>query len=219
MHEIDLESDLLATNEEVARENKALFDGHSVYVFNLMSAPGSGKTTLLEKTIPAIRGIFKIAVIEGDIQSTTDADRIKSLGVEAIQINTGSLCHLDARMIHNSLHHFDLHELDLLIIENVGNLVCPAEFDLGEDERVMVYSVTEGHDKPKKYPLMFHRSHLILMNKIDLIPHTDFDLGMARKDARDINPKARIIELSCMTGVGLDQWIAWLRGRVEAKKK
>ncbi len=219
MHEIDIESDLLASNEEIARENKALFDEHGVYVFNLMSAPGSGKTSLLEKTIPAIREIFKIAVIEGDIQSTSDADRIKSLGVEAIQINTGSLCHLDARMIHNSLHHFDLDGLDLLIIENVGNLVCPAEFDLGEDDRVMVYSVTEGHDKPKKYPLMFHRSHLIVMNKIDLIPHTDFDLGKARKDASDINPKANIIELSCATGEGLDQWIAWLKDRVKAKKE
>ncbi|MEW5806409.1 MAG: hydrogenase nickel incorporation protein HypB [Acidobacteriota bacterium] len=218
MHEINLESDLLASNEEIARENKNIFDQHGIYVFNLMSAPGSGKTSLLEKTIPELKGRLRLAVIEGDIQSTKDADRIKALGVEAFQINTGSLCHLDARMVHNSLHHFHLHGLDLLIIENVGNLVCPAEFDLGEDHRVMVYSVSEGNDKPKKYPLMFHRSHLILINKTDLMSHTDFDIQKARKDASDVNPKADIIEISCKTGEGLDRWIEWLTTRIMMKK-
>ena len=218
MHEIDLGSDLLASNEQLAKQNRALFDEHRVYVFNLMSAPGSGKTSLLERTLPKIRDRFNVSVIEGDIQSTKDADRIRSLGIDAFQINTGSLCHLDARMIHNSLHHFDLHGLDMIIIENVGNLVCPAEFDLGEDQRVMVYSVTEGHDKPKKYPLMFFRSDLILINKTDLIPHTDFDLGKARKETVDVNSRADIIELSCKTGEGFDRWLAWLDGKVIAKK-
>jgi len=219
MHEIEIGSDLLASNEQCAKENRTLFDEHGVYVFNLMSAPGSGKTSLLEMTLPKIRDRFRISVIEGDMQSTKDADRIRALGIDAFQINTGSLCHLDARMIRNSLHHFDLHGLDMIIIENVGNLVCPAEFDLGEDHRVMVYSVTEGHDKPKKYPLMFYRSDLILINKTDLIPHTDFDPGRAKREARDVNPGADIIEISCRTGEGIDRWLAWLNGKAIAKKE
>lgn len=218
MHEINLETDLLASNEEAAKENKQIFDDHKIYVFNLMSAPGSGKTSLLEKTIPAIKDKFRIAVIEGDIQSSQDSDRIKSLGIPALQINTGSLCHLDARMIHNSLHHFDVHGVDLFIIENVGNLVCPAEFNLGEDDKVMVYSITEGHDKPKKYPLMFYRSNLILINKIDLISHLDFDLKKAKEETRDVNPHADIIEISCKTGEGLEQWILWLEKQIERKR-
>ncbi len=218
MHEISLESDLLASNEQVAKENKQIFNDHRIYVFNLMSAPGSGKTSLLERTIPAIRDKFKIAVIEGDIQSSQDSDRIKNLGIPAFQINTGSLCHLDARMIHNSLHHFNIHEIDLFIIENVGNLVCPAEFNLGEDDKVMIYSITEGHDKPKKYPLMFHRSNLILINKIDLLSHLDFNMQQAKKETKDVNPHADVIDLSCKTGEGLEQWIQWLDKRIEKKK-
>lgn len=218
MHEINLETDLLASNEELARENKRIFDDHKIYVFNLMSAPGSGKTSLLERTIPALKERFRMAVIEGDVQSSQDSDRIKKLGIQALQINTGSLCHLDARMIHNALHHFDVHGLDLLVIENVGNLVCPAEFNLGEDGKIMVYSVAEGHDKPKKYPLMFHNSDLILINKMDLMPQLDFDLNKARKEIGDLNPQADIVEISCKSGKGLEQWLQWLEKRIKAKK-
>lgn len=218
MHEINLETDLLASNEEVARENKKIFDDHKTYVFNLMSAPGSGKTSLLERTIPVIKGRFKMAVIEGDIQSSQDSERIRNLGIPALQINTGGLCHLDARMIHNSLHDLDVHGVDLFIVENVGNLVCPAEFNLGEDSKVMVYSVAEGHDKPKKYPLMFHSSDLILINKIDLMPHLNFDIAKAKREVRDLNPHTDIIEISCKTGEGLEQWFQWLEKRIKAKK-
>jgi hydrogenase nickel incorporation protein HypB len=218
MHEINLETDLLASNEELAKENKQIFDDHQIYVFNLMSAPGSGKTSLLERTIPALKERFKIAVIEGDVQSSQDSDRIRKLGIQALQINTGNLCHLDARMIHNVLHHFDVHGVDLLVIENVGNLVCPAEFNLGEDGKIMVYSVAEGDDKPKKYPLMFHNSDLILINKIDLMPQLDFDLVKAKKEIGDLNPQADVVEISCKTGEGLEQWVQWLEKRIKGKR-
>ncbi len=218
MHEINLETDLLASNEELAKENKRIFDDRQIYVFNLMSAPGSGKTSLLERTIPALKERFKIAVIEGDVQSSQDSDRIRKLGIQALQINTGNLCHLNARMIHNALLQFDVHGLDLLVIENVGNLVCPAEFNLGEDDKIMVYSVAEGDDKPKKYPVMFHNSNLILINKMDLMPQLDFDLNKARKEIGDLNPQADIVEISCKSGKGMEQWLQWLEKRIKAKR-
>jgi hydrogenase nickel incorporation protein HypB len=184
-----------------------------------MSAPGAGKTSLLLRTIPLLRERYSVGVIEGDIQTTTDAERIATLGIPVHQIETGGVCHLDAGMVHAALHRLDLGAIDLLFIENVGNLVCPAEFDLGEDARVMLLSVTEGDDKPKKYPLMFRESRLLLLNKVDLLPHVSFDVGKARREAREINPALEIIEVSCTTGAGIDRWIAWIDGCVASSRR
>lgn len=218
MHEVQVGTDLLANNDTTAQHNREHFIEHGVYVLNLMSGPGAGKTTLLERTVSALREKYRIAVIEGDVTTSEDADRIKAQGVLAVQINTGSACHLDARMVHKHLHHFDLDALDLLIIENVGNLVCPAEFDLGEHDKVMVLSVTEGHDKPKKYPVMFHVVKAMVLNKIDLLPHVDFDVARAERDARALNLDLEIFRLSARTGDGLEAWLSWIEGRIARVK-
>lgn len=204
---------ILEAQDRIAKLNRSLFEQHGVFVLNLMSSPGAGKTSLLEKTIEKLKNLYRIAVIEGDIQSQEDALRIKRLGVEAIQINTGGACHLDANMIHSALEKISLESCDLLIIENVGNLVCPAEFDLGEHEKVMILSVTEGDDKPLKYPLMFQKSSVLLVNKIDLLPYVDFDLEKVRKSVLELNPHIRIFEISCKTGEGVNEWIDWLKER------
>ncbi|MBW2735527.1 MAG: hydrogenase nickel incorporation protein HypB [Deltaproteobacteria bacterium] len=218
MHEINVGADLLASNDAAALHNREHFVDHGVYVLNLMSSPGAGKTTLLEKTVQALRERYRIAVIEGDVQTSEDADRIAKHGVKAVQINTGSACHLDARMIDKNLHHFDLDQLDMLIIENVGNLVCPAEFDLGEHDKVMVLSVTEGHDKPKKYPVMFHVVRAMVLNKIDLLPHVDFDVDLAIRSARALNLDLDVIKVSARSGEGLEDWYRWLEERIERVK-
>jgi hydrogenase nickel incorporation protein HypB len=218
MHEIAVKADLLHDNDEAAHHNREHFIEHGVYVFNLMSAPGAGKTTLLEHTVDALKTRFRIAVIEGDLQTSTDADRIAKHGVKALQINTGGACHLDARMIHHHLGDLDLEHLDVLVIENVGNLVCPAEFDLGEHDKVMVLSVTEGHDKPRKYPLMFHVARAMLVNKIDLLPHTDFDLARASRDARAYNLDLEVMPVSARTGEGMKVWFEWLEKRITKVK-
>jgi hydrogenase nickel incorporation protein HypB len=176
-----------------------------------MSAPGAGKTSLLVRSIPLLQNEFSIGVIEGDLQTKRDAQRVSALGVKVFQIQTGGVCHLDAVMVHSALHQFELDSLDLLLIENVGNLVCPAEFDLGEGARVMLLSITEGDDKPKKYPLMFRESRLLILNKIDLLAHVDFDIERAKSDALDINPNLEILEVSCRTGAGIEEWISWIR--------
>lgn len=214
MHEVQVGTNLLANNDATAQHNREHFIEHGVYVLNLMSGPGAGKTTLLERTVSALRDKYHIAVIEGDVTTSEDADRIAAHGVPAVQINTGSACHLDAHMVHKHLDHFDLEALDLLIIENVGNLVCPAEFDLGEHDKVMVLSVTEGHDKPKKYPVMFHVVKAMVLSKIDLLPHVDFDVARAERDARALNLDLEIFRLSSRTGDGLDAWLAWIEGRI-----
>ncbi|WP_428266868.1 hydrogenase nickel incorporation protein HypB [Haliangium sp.] len=213
-HSIDLGIDLRAANQSAADHNRDHFLAHQVYVLNLMSAPGAGKTTLLERTIDALAGRWRMAVIEGDVQSRADAERIEQRGVPVVQINTGGACHLDARLIHDHLGGFDLSALDLLVIENVGNLVCPAEFDLGEHDKVMLLSVTEGHDKPEKYPLMFHAARAMLLTKIDLLPHVDFDPDLAERRARALNRELEIFRLSARTGAGLDAWCRWLEARV-----
>ena len=218
MHEIAVKTDLLHDNDEAALHNREHFVEHGVYVCNIMSAPGAGKTTLLEKTIDALKSRLRIAVIEGDLQTSTDAERIARHGVKAVQINTGGACHLDARMVHRHLESFDLDNLDLLVIENVGNLVCPAEFDLGEHDKVMVLSVTEGHDKPKKYPLMFHVAKAMLVSKIDLLPYTDFDLAEATRDARAYNIDLEVLPVSAKTGEGIGDWLTWLEKRVAKVK-
>jgi hydrogenase nickel incorporation protein HypB len=210
---------ILEANERIAEQNKALFRENRIFVINLMSSPGAGKTSLLEKTIDALKSELRIGVIEGDIQSTRDAERIASKGVPAVQINTGGACHLDGNMIRDTFSEFDFKNMDLLVVENVGNLVCPAEFKVGEDFKVMILSVAEGDDKPSKYPLMFHESKVLLINKIDLIPYVDCSIEKIREGSLKINPDLTIFEISCKTGQGLEGWYSWLRTRVKAKNQ
>ncbi|MFZ7113122.1 MAG: hydrogenase nickel incorporation protein HypB [Desulfatiglandales bacterium] len=209
---------ILEANDRIAMQNREFFDAKGILVFNLMSAPGAGKTTLLEKTIDALKDGLRIAVIEGDIQSSMDAERIARKGVPAVQINTGGACHLDANMIRDTFEEIDFEGLDLLVVENVGNLVCPAEFKIGEDFKVMILSVTEGEDKPSKYPLMFHESKALLINKIDLLPYVDCRVDRIREEALKVNPDLTIFEISCKTEEGLDDWYHWLRERIQDRK-
>jgi hydrogenase nickel incorporation protein HypB len=201
---------ILEANERIANENRRFFDNAGLYVINLMSGPGAGKTSVLEKTLTHATGL-RIGVIEGDIAGSDDAERVAGCGAPVVQINTGGACHLDANMIYEVLGDLPLQDLDLLVIENVGNLVCPAEFNLGENVKVMVLSIAEGHDKPLKYPLMFQESSALILNKIDLAPYLDVDLEKIRRDASLLNPNLKIFEVSCKTGQGLSEWIAWLK--------
>ena len=219
MHEVDVNAGVLQANHTISLENREIFQRKGLYVFNLMSGPGAGKTTLLEQTLRQLKGRHRVAVIEGDVQSDSDARRIESLGVPAVQINTGGACHLDARQVHNHLSRFDLDSLDVLVIENVGNLVCPAEFDLGEMDKVMLLSVTEGDDKPRKYPVMFHVARLVLLTKIDLIPHVDFDVDKAVHQIRALNLDGPVFPLSAKTGEGFQAWIDWLEDRIQRTRR
>ena len=214
---VSVVKNILAANDRIAQENKVIFDEKNLLVFNLMSSPGAGKTSLLEKTIVALKDQLNIGVIEGDIQSSQDAERIAETGAPAVQINTGGACHLDGNMIRDTFHEFDFDALDLLVVENVGNLVCPAEFKVGEDFKVMILSVTEGEDKPAKYPLMFHESKVLLVNKIDLLPYVDCSVERIREESLKVNPDLTIFEISCKTGEGLDAWCDWLKGEIKAK--
>ena len=207
---VRVERDILARNDALAAENRAFFAARHILALNLVSSPGSGKTTLLVRTLSALKGQMAIAVIEGDQQTDNDAERIRATGVQAIQINTGKGCHLDANMVGHALGHLTLPEGALLFIENVGNLVCPAAFDLGEAAKVVVLSVTEGEDKPLKYPDMFRAARLMLLNKCDLLPHLSFDVELAESHARRVNPDIKIIHLSAISGEGMDAWLAWL---------
>jgi hydrogenase nickel incorporation protein HypB len=206
--------DALDANNTIARANRADFDGASVRVVNFMSAPGAGKTTLLEHVLPSLDGI-RVGVLEGDVQGSMDADRLASLHVPVTQLNTdpgfGGECHLDANMVRSALPSLPLDEIDLLVFENVGILVCPAEFRVGEDARVIVCSVTEGEDKPLKYPLMFRTCELVLINKIDLLPHLDFDLDKLLYNLDAVHPGVERTLVSARTGEGIDEWSAWLR--------
>lgn len=216
--EVQVMQDILGKNDRIAAENQALFADKKIFALNLMGSPGSGKTSLLEKTMAALKDELKMAVIEGDLFTSKDADRIAKYDVPVIQINTSGGCHLDAPMVQKVLREMDLDALDLLIIENVGNLVCPAEFNVGEDEKGVVLSITEGDDKPMKYPLIFKESAVTVLNKVDILPYTNFDMATAREDITTLHPDAYIIETSCTTGQGLAQWFDWLRARVRAKK-
>lgn len=207
---IKVTTKILDANERIAEENKKMFKEAGVYVINLMSSPGAGKTSLLEKTIEAIKDKVRIGVIEGDITGTNDAERIDKLGVPVVQINTEGACHLDANMIAEAAKELPLKDIDLLFIENVGNLVCPAEFKVGEDMKVMILSLTEGDDKPLKYPLMFQESSVLIINKIDLKDLLDVSVDKIKKDAQFLNPKIKIFEVSCKTGQGIDEWTSWL---------
>ena len=208
---------ILDANSRIAKDNRKLFDDHDLTVINLMSSPGAGKTTLLEQIGTHFEGQLKIGVIEGDIQTTLDAERVAAAGLQAVQIETDGACHLDANMIQNALKNLDLDSLDLLIVENVGNLVCPAEFNVGEDHKVMMLSVTEGDDKPYKYPLMFRESRVLLISKVDLLPHLRCDINKIKEAARAINPDLIIFEISAYTGQGLDDWHNWIREQTAIK--
>jgi hydrogenase nickel incorporation protein HypB len=216
---ISVVKNILEANDRIAQLNRRLFDEHNLTVVNLMSSPGAGKTSLLERTIQALREDISLAVIEGDIQSSQDAERIARMDIPVVQINTGGACHLDGNMIRDTFGEFDLAALDLLVVENVGNLVCPAEFKMGEDFKAMILSVTEGDDKPAKYPLMFHESSVLLINKIDLLPYVDCTVERIREESLKINPRMTIFEISCKTGEGLDAWYGWLKQKVRTRKK
>lgn len=207
---IKVTTKILDANERIAEENKKMFKEAGVYVINLMSSPGAGKTSLLEKTICVIKDRVKVGVIEGDITGTNDAERIDRLGVPVVQINTEGACHLDANMIADAARELPLKDLDILFIENVGNLVCPAEFKVGEDVKVMILSLTEGDDKPLKYPLMFQESSVLIINKVDLKDLLDVSIDKIKKDAQFLNPKIKIFEVSCKTGQGIEEWTNWL---------
>jgi len=214
---INVMQDVLQANDRIAAENRQLFNKKHNLVLNLMSSPGAGKTSLLERTAEKVAGKLRLGVIVGDIETTRDADRLKKFKIPAVQLTTGTACHLDANMVASALPHLKLEKIDILVVENVGNLVCPAEFIVGEDYKIMILSVTEGDEKPLKYPLMFRESALLLINKIDLLKYTNFNLKQAKANARKINPGIDIIEISCTKGIGLDEWGSWLSARHRSK--
>lgn len=207
---VTLNTNVLTNNNIAANFNRDLFASSKTLVINIMSSPGAGKTTLLEETVKALSNRYRIGVIEGDLATERDADRIRALGAKAVQINTHGGCHLDARMVAATLPEFNLEEIDVLFVENVGNLVCPSGYDLGQNHKVAVLSVPEGNDKIPKYPQMFIRTELVLLNKVDLLPYLDFNVEEAREDLQGINPDSKLIELSARTSEGLDQWFTWI---------
>lgn len=219
MANIKLESKILGSNEILARKNEIQFAEHSILVPNLMSSPGAGKTTILEQTIEELKDSINMGVIEGDLYTDQDAQRIENKGVAVVQINTEGTCHLDAGMVAKAFHELPEKDLDIVFIENVGNLVCPAEFQLGEDFRVVVISTTEGNDKPLKYPLIFRQAKAVLVNKIDLLPYVDFSLERFQEDLSKINPSASTFMVSGTTGEGIAEWTKWLLEEVYKKKK
>ncbi|MGM0842779.1 MAG: hydrogenase nickel incorporation protein HypB [Bacillota bacterium] len=208
---IELQEDVLKDQNLAAAFNRELFKKNHTLVINVMSSPGAGKTTLLEETIKALRNEFRMAVVEGDLATEMDAERIRSLGVKTVQINTVGGCHLDARMIAKTLPDFDLDSIDILFIENIGNLVCPSGYDLGQDYKVVVLSVPEGNDKIPKYPVMFRRTDLTIVNKIDILPYVSFNIEEAIRNLKEINPQAQLKALSAKTGEGMEEWINWIK--------
>jgi hydrogenase nickel incorporation protein HypB len=208
--EIKVIKDILDANEQIAERNRQLLDSKNVFTVNLMSSPGAGKTSLILQTIQRLKGKAKIGVIEGDMSSSLDAEIIGKEGVPVVQINTGGGCHLDANMTYSALNNLPLQDIGLLLIENVGNLICPAEFALGEHRKVLVSSIPEGDDKPFKYPLMFHEADVVLINKIDLLPYLKFDTQTYSQAIKGINEKVEIFPISCATGQGIEQWVSWL---------
>ncbi len=209
---------ILSANDAAAAENRAAFDAAGLLAVNLMSSPGAGKTSLILATLERLPPSLRVGVIEGDIASTLDAERIAARNVPVVQINTGGACHLDALMIRSALSHLPLPDLDLLFIENVGNLVCPAEFDLGAHLRIVVASVPEGHDKPYKYPGMFQKADAVVLSKTDLMPYTDFDLAAFRHGLSILRPGIPLFLLSCRTGQGVDEWVGWLTAQLRARR-
>jgi hydrogenase nickel incorporation protein HypB len=213
MTEIKILRNILAANQDQAGRNRERLRRHGLLALNLIASPGAGKTTLVERTIAGLAGRCRCAVIEGDITGDHDARRIAAAGAPVVQVNTEGGCHLDAAMVDRALGELDLDAVDILVIENVGNLVCPAEFDLGEASKVVVLSVPEGDDKPAKYPLIFSEAAAVVINKVDLLAATDFDYAAAERDIRKINPSAPLFPMSCRSGRGLDPWLDWLAAR------
>ena len=216
MERVSLEKKVLSENERIAAGLRARFREHGILCFNLISSPGSGKTSLLEKTLESLPQNERVAILTGDIQTNNDARRLARFGFPVKQITTGGTCHLDARMIERGLEGWRLEDIDLLLIENVGNLVCPASYDLGEAAKIVVLSVTEGEDKPLKYPSIFFKAKLLVLNKVDLLPYVPFDIAAAEENARHIHPGMDIVRVSCTSGDGIQQWLAWL-GRRQAQ--
>jgi len=208
--EIKVVKDILDANEQLAQRNRKLFDSNNLFAVNLMSSPGAGKTSLILQTIKGLKGKVKIGVIEGDVSSSLDAEAVAREGVPVVQINTGGGCHLDANMLSTALDNMPLKDLKLLFIENVGNLICPAEFTLGEHKRVVISSTPEGDDKPFKYPLMFHTADVVLINKIDLLPYLNFDIDAFSRVVKGMNQKVEVFPISCTTGQGIREWVSWL---------
>ena len=213
MSVITIERKVLEKNDELARQNRELFERDGIFVINLVSSPGSGKTSLLEKTLEHLKGKIRVAVIEGDVQTDLDAQRVAKFGVPVVQIVTNGGCHLEARLVQDALGKMELEGTDLLVIENVGNLVCPAGYDLGEAMKIVIASTTEGDDKPLKYPAMFRNASVLIINKVDLVPYLNFNLDELRKNALRINPNLTVFETSCTTGSGIREWSEWLLAR------
>lgn len=209
--EIAVEKDILTKNDLLAERNRGYFEALGVFAMNMVSSPGSGKTSVIERTIREIGGQIDFYVVEGDQQTSNDAKRIQQAGGKAIQVNTGNGCHLDANMVNNAVKQLEIQQRSVLIIENVGNLVCPSLFDLGEQKRVLIFSVTEGDDKPEKYPTIFHTSDVCIINKIDLLPYVDFDVEKAKTVAKQLNPEMVFFEVSVKTGEGMEAWYNYLK--------
>jgi len=216
--EIKVLQDILSANDTIAKRNQNRLDKHGILTVNVMASPGAGKTSLIMQTIGKLKEKARIAVIEGDVASRVDADKVHQQGVPVIQINTAGGCHLDANMIENALDNLPLKEIDLLLIENVGNLICPAEFALGEHKKIMLLSLPEGDDKPHKYPLMFTETDVVLANKIDLLPHLDFNTAVFNQAVTGLNPDVKIFQVSCKTGEGLESWFSWLQNEMAQMK-
>jgi len=215
---LTIKEDILGANAENAKGNRELVDKHQILMINITSSPGAGKTSLIMQTIGRLKEKARMAVIEGDIASSIDADKVSREGVPAIQINTAGACHLDANMIKKALDNLDLDRIDLIVIENVGNLICPAEFALGAHKQIMILSVPEGDDKPYKYPLMFTQADVILVNKTDVLPHFDFNMSAFSRAVGGLNPAAAVYPISAKTGEGLEQWFSWLWDALEQRK-
>lgn len=214
LQRVEVLEDIFAENDQLAAANRAAFEAAGVRAVNLMSSPGAGKTTLLQRTLAAVEGTVRVGIIEGDIETPIDAERLTGFGAQISLLNTGDgfggECHLDAPMVARALTGLDLSSLDLVIVENVGNLVCPAEFDVGEHRKAMVFAITEGEDKPLKYPVMFRSVGVVVVNKMDLAPYLDFDMALFRSNLAQVNPTARLIETSARTGAGLAEWVEWV---------
>ena len=215
---IEVMANVMDKNEQLAQQTKKVLDDRGIFMVNLLGSPGSGKTSLLEQTIAMLKNELRLAVIEGDLFTAKDAERLKGFEIPVVQINTHGGCHLNAAMVNKALAAFNLAELDLLFVENVGNLVCPAEFSLGEDVKVTVLSISEGEDKPLKYPLIFKQSAVVILNKLDLLSYTPYNLTATVEDLISINPSISVVKASCRTGEGLADWYDWLRCQVERKQ-
>ena len=213
--EIKVVKDILSANEQLAEKNRRLLDSNKVFAVNLMSSPGAGKTSLILQTIKKLKGKARVGVIEGDVSSSVDAEAVGKEGVPVVQINTDGGCHLDANMIGDVLGKLPLGDIDLLFVENVGNLICPAEFALGAHKKVVISSISEGHDKPLKYPLMFHVADVVLINKIDLAPYLNFDNEAFCQALKGMNREAKIFPISCTTGEGIERWVSWILTQID----